>query len=441
MNLDAGRSADQAPLRIAYLFQQFPLPTEAFAVSDVAALLAQGHRVTIYTMKRSRPNERDLLSLCGVPAGLPIDRPSTSAALSWPKLMWRSRKPALALARRIAASTASAPREALEALLCIPRLVEIAERIKAGNVDVAHAFWSRHVGLVLPLLEADEAPALRSAFVGAYDLIADDFLVGMTLESAETVFSHAEANRAYVHRKAPRGATSQIISRGIPLLPLASDTRREPYRCITASALTPSKNVDDVINACALAREQEPRLTLHIFGDGPDKGRLEQLSRERGGSGWISFGGHVSRAELFTEMQRASLFLLLSRKPSERLPNVIKEALWAGCNVISANSEGIEELIPNPGIGQIVDPVTPERASTAVLQALGESEEDAVKRRVRARAMIEERFSSDHSMRRYVEAWHEAIARRLQSPRPPARRGGRSRRQAPPGARQVSPPR
>jgi len=87
MNLDARRSTDKAPLRIAYLFQQFPLPTEAFAVSDVAALLAQGHRVTIYTMKRSRRNERNLLSLCGVPAELPIDRPSVSSALSWPKLM------------------------------------------------------------------------------------------------------------------------------------------------------------------------------------------------------------------------------------------------------------------------------------------------------------------------------------------------------------------
>jgi glycosyltransferase involved in cell wall biosynthesis len=441
MTVNERRSADQAPLRIAYLFQQFPLPTEAFAVSDVAALLAQGHRVTIYTMKRSRRNERDLLHLCGVPAGLSIDRPSASGALSWPQLLWRSRRPALALARRIAASWASAPREALEALLCMPRLVEIAERIKADNVDVAHAFWSRHVGLVLPLLEAHEAPTLRSAFVGAYDLIADDFLVGMTLQSAETVFSHAGANRAYVNRKAPGEATRQIIARGIPLLPLASDARREPYRCITASALTASKNVDDVIDACALAREREPRLTLHIFGEGPDRARLEQLSRERGGGEWISFGGHVSRGELFAQMQRASVFLLLSRKPSERLPNVIKEALWAGCSVISAKSEGIEELIPDPGVGQIVDPVTPEGASAALVKALGESEEDAAKRRVRGRAMIEQRFSSDHSMRRYVEAWREAIARRRQPPRPPAPRAGRIRRQAPPAALPVSPPR
>ena len=68
--------------------------------------------------------------------------------------------------------------------------------------------------------------------------------------SAKTIFSHAEANRDYVERRAPAGALVRIVNRGIPLPPLAEGTR-DRFRFVTASALTPSKNVDGVIHVKA----------------------------------------------------------------------------------------------------------------------------------------------------------------------------------------------
>jgi glycosyltransferase involved in cell wall biosynthesis len=321
--------------------------------------------------------------------------------------MWRERKAAARLIHAITRSAASAPKTAAQAMLCLPRLLEIARRVRGA--DVAHAFWSRHVGLVLPILEAERAPPLRSAFVGAYDLIADDFLVGLTLDSAKVVFSHAEANRDYVERKAPAGALVRIVNRGIPL-PVLADSARDRFRFVTASALTEAKNVDGVIRAFAGVLRKEPAASLRIFGDGEERARLEQLARELNCAGAVTFGGHIARHGLFAEMQQAGVFVLLSKKLSERLPNVVKEALWAGCSVISSNSEGIEELIPDASIGRVVDPGDEAAVGRAMAAVLAETEEAAEARRIRARELIRERFSSERSMQRYVEAWREAMA-------------------------------
>ena len=416
-------------LRISYLIQQFPVPTETFAVSDIAALKALGHQVSVYTLKPPRRAEATLATLCGVPFDLPVYRPGWRGSLSWPRLLWRRRSEAGWLALRALARMPSAPVAALQALLCIPRLVEIAEQAGRES-DVVHAFWSRHVALVLPLLDRARRPCLRTAFVGAYDLVADDFILELGAVSTQILFSHAEVNRPFLERKAAPGAAVAIVHRGIPLMARDAGAERDPFRIITASALVESKNVDAVIRSFAEARAHEHRLTLRIYGDGPDRARLEALAARSGCADAISFGGHLSRAQLFEELQRASIFILLSKKPSERLPNVVKEALWAGCAVISSNSEGIDELLPNPGIGLIVDPDDPAAIAAALETLVAESPQAREQRRERAAAFVAAHFSSAASMAAYQQAWRGAISER---------RRGADGEAAMPLARDVSP--
>ena len=83
--------------------------------------------------------------------------------------------------------------------------------------------------------------------------------------------------------------------------------------------------------------------------------------------------------------------------------------------MISSNSEGIEELIPDAGIGQVVDPRDEAAIAKAMAAVLSDSDDAADARRERARELIRDRFSSEKSMQRYVEAWREAIAERMSS--------------------------
>jgi glycosyltransferase involved in cell wall biosynthesis len=405
--------ADRASLRISYIFPQFPVITQVFAVSDIAALRAQGHEVVVHTIKVPRSNEGAWLRRTSVPSDLPIRRPSFVGALRWPSLLWKRRAQVAYLVRRIAAQARSEPAAVVTALLSIPRVLEIGQEIEAGKADVVHVFWSRHPGMVLPVLAQSGSTAVRSAFVGAYDLVADDFFVDLTLAWSDLAFSHAETNRTYLQRRAPLGMPVHIIHRGIPLMERAVNIARDPKLWLTASSLTVAKNVEGVLRTFAQARGKRPDLRLDICGEGPDRARLEQICRQIGCFEAVTFRGHVERVELFRHMQRASVFLLLSKKPSERLPNVIKEALWAGCAIVSSPSEGIEELLPaDSRIGHIVDPDDHLAVAQAVHAILSEGDQDAQDRKERAGKLISERFSNDLSMRRYVAAWQDSMVHR-----------------------------
>jgi glycosyltransferase involved in cell wall biosynthesis len=73
------------------------------------------------------------------------------------------------------------------------------------------------------------------------------------------------------------------------------------YRCdgygdfvLSVNRLDRAKRIDLLLEAAAL----DSGLEVVIAGDGPDRGRLEQLARDRGLNGRARFAGHVSEEEL-----------------------------------------------------------------------------------------------------------------------------------------------
>ncbi len=409
-------SAESPPLRISYLFSQFPVPTQVFAVSDINSLRALGHEVVVHTVKTRDRNEEKHLRVCDVPPDLAIRRPSLRGAMRWPKLLWKMRGPVTYLVCQILRQAMRSPGVALTALLSIPRVIEMADEVLKLDADVVHAFWSRHGGMVLAVLGMLGARSERSAFVGAYDLVADDFLVDLALRWSEVAFSHAEANRNYVESKVPHNIPVNIVHRGIPLLALDESLERDPNLWITASSLALPKNVEGVLQAFALARRSRPDLKLEIYGEGPDRSRLEQCSRDLGCADAVRFCGHVRREDLFHHMQHAAVFLILSKKASERLPNVVKEALWAGCAIISSNSDGIGALIPDNSVGHVVAPDDASAVASAVQSVLAEAPQQADLRDRKGRKIIATGFSSELGMREYVAAWHRIRAAREEQP-------------------------
>lgn len=407
-----GPSPDIGRLRVSYVLSQFPLPTQAFAVSDILALRELGHEVVVHTLKPGRTDEEDRARLAGVPDDLVVLRPRARNLLRWPVLLWRARKRLPAVLGKCITGLGSAPVAAIQAILCIPRALEIVDEVRKCEADAVHLFWSRQSALVTAFLSGRGQRPVLTAFVGAYDLVADDFLVEMAMRSADVVFSHSEANRAWLERRGRSRDDMRIIRRGIPLLPLDQDAPRDPGRWITASALVPEKNVRAVVEAFARARETRPGLRLLICGEGPDRTALEKRTQDLGCADAVKFMGHVERSQVFSLMQQAGIFLLLSTKASERLPNVVKEAMWCGCAIVSAPTEGIAELLRDEGLGRIVDPFDTVALDRAIASLMEEAPEEASIRRERARLLIEAEFSARTNMSRYAETWQGLAALR-----------------------------
>jgi glycosyltransferase involved in cell wall biosynthesis len=394
-------------MKVSYVFPQFPVPTQTFAVSDIVTLQSMGHQVTVACLKAAPVDKEELFPKMGVPAGLEVSWANWRDLVPMFRSVVRRLPSMLDLARRIIWQGYHSPKEVAIALACLPRVAQIADELSAAKPDVVHCFWGRHPSMVLASIDASGSSPLRSIFVGAYDLVRADFLVDLGLANADIVFTHSESNGGFfAERHVP---AVNVVHRGIPLELQSQDSgERDADHIITASALTIEKNLGAVIDAFERALPARPRLRLTVCGDGPEAGRLHQVVERKGLRSRIAFKGHVPREALFAMMQEASVFLFLSIKPSERLPNVLKEAMLAGCTVVSSRSEGIFELIPSIKHGFVVDAHSPVEIDAALTAALDQTADELQHRQALNKEFIETNMSSSGSMAKYVLAWQGA---------------------------------
>jgi teichuronic acid biosynthesis glycosyltransferase TuaC len=131
--------------------------------------------------------------------------------------------------------------------------------------------------------------------------------------------------------------------------------------------LVPVKGLPDLIAAVSLARASSKSLDLAIIGDGPLKGELESLVRERGLEGSVHFIG--SRGpEQVAQWLAASDVLCLSSY-SEGCPNVVLEALSCGRPVVATDVGGAPEIVDHH-CGMLVPSGDPPAFARALLGAM-----------------------------------------------------------------------
>ena len=102
------------------------------------------------------------------------------------------------------------------------------------------------------------------------------------------------------------------------------------------------KRIDDILEVFKILRETVPAKLL-LVGDGPERSRLELLSRSMGISQDVRFLGKIEAVEEVLSI--ADLFLLTSGKESFGLAAL--EAMACQVPVISSDAEGIPEVNVN----------------------------------------------------------------------------------------------
>lgn len=121
---------------------------------------------------------------------------------------------------------------------------------------------------------------------------------------------------------------------------------------LTISRLDANKDVITIIKAFAIARAHYPKITLDIFGDGPEKENLQKLANELDVSSGVIF--HGFQQNIYEKLDTYCAFLFASK--SEGMPNVLLEALSAGLPCISSNCDfGPSEIIQNGDNGFLID--------------------------------------------------------------------------------------
>lgn len=124
-------------------------------------------------------------------------------------------------------------------------------------------------------------------------------------------------------------------------------------RCVAAARLVPKKGLGALISAFAEVVDDLPRWTiaLDIFGEGPDRPRLEAMIRQRNLDGIVRLRGRKSADELLGEYHKAHVFCSPSRR--EAFGIAALEARSAGLVVVGRRGNGHDEFLTD-GVDSIL---------------------------------------------------------------------------------------
>lgn len=409
MTLHCEEKCPAQDLRVAVVTMQCPAPPETFAARDVLALRRLGASVTIHSLRKTHSDHEALIQSFGL-SDIPRSYGGAGAALRGLGLMLRRPVEALRLIGTVILRERGQLRTLIRATAILPRVYEVTAEIEAGNSNIVHCFWGHYPSLVLELMERRRSLRLRSTFLGSYDLLDGLETSRTTAEKAACIFTHAHANMPALRHLGIAPDEVTVVHRGIDVDAISDVdcTRPRDIDILSVCRVIPRKGVRRLIEATRelVQRGYEPRVM--VIGTGASLPAMRELVAQYDLSRYIEMTGFRPIADVYDAMSRAQIFSLLSDELNDRLPNVVKEAMYLGCKCIVGESVGIEELVPGPDQGVIVKTQDPGELADIFATALDIP--DDLDRRERARQFIVTRFNTLESMKVYCATWQHALS-------------------------------
>jgi glycosyltransferase involved in cell wall biosynthesis len=170
---------------------------------------------------------------------------------------------------------------------------------------------------------------------------------------------------------------------------------------LSVGVLVEAKGFQELAAGLALL-PSEPPVHLFIAGEGPYRGALEQVVREKGVADRVTLLGNVAQKDMPRWYQAADLFCFGSWR--EGCPNVVLESLACGTPVVSTSVGAVPDLLEEERLGVLFAPRSPEAFTTALRQALARGWDRA------AIAVRGSRRSWNHAAKEYCAVFEQAIA-------------------------------
>ncbi len=406
-------------MKVIYVTVRFPVPTETFAGLDVLTLVRAGVEVRVLALRAPHRHHAQMIRERGL-SGIAIEVSTPRTWFAGVAYMLERPTKTLQLFGFIVRNSWRRPAHLAWSLLLLPSVMRCFQRIEQDRPDVVHLFWGHFPSMVGYLVARYLPGTVLSHFLGAYDL---EYHYGPTvpvIRDADLVWTHANINIPRLEALGVARRRIHVAYRGIDTGDVAADNTRVARRVVSAGRMIPVKAFDKLLHTFKLVHDRFADATLVIAGDGPERASLEQLSARLGIRDVVQFVGQIPQSDLFARYQQAQVFLFMPECPTDRLPNVAKEAALRGCAVVITNSTGMDELFTHGEDAFVVDYGDTASAAAHVNRLL---EEDDVRARMStaARQRIIDAFDVKNSMARYIESWTVAIATKSRSSGVPPR--------------------
>jgi len=203
------------------------------------------------------------------------------------------------------------------------------------------------------------------------------------------------------------------VSNGIPIKvdvprPLEDEITSfssEGFTVVTIGRLSVEKGHRDLIESFDLFSKGSPDARLLIIGEGPERGALEEMIKQKGLSGRVLLPGY--RDEAWRYLGFCKVFALSSW--TEGLPITLLEAMRAGVPVVATAVGGVPYALDHGKVGLLV-PSRDIDAMDLALKKVWKDEQSARERSFLAKDRVKREFSSVSMADRYIRLYREVLS-------------------------------
>jgi glycosyltransferase involved in cell wall biosynthesis len=166
--------------------------------------------------------------------------------------------------------------------------------------------------------------------------------------------------------------------------------------------LTPEKGQDCLVRALPAIRAVVPKTRLVLAGDGPERRRLERLTKELSMESFVHFAGHV---EDVSEIYKA-LDIFVFPSLEEPLGSSLIAAMAWGLPVVASAAGGVTEVVEADVSGKLFPPQHADALARATLDLLTDRQL-ATRLGHAARKRVQERFTADAMVEATLRVYSE----------------------------------
>lgn len=212
-----------------------------------------------------------------------------------------------------------------------------------------------------------------------------------------------EATQSLINKGAFNSSNVMTIYNGIDLSKytiIDNKKNKEYFTFLSVGRFSEQKDYPNLLYAVSKL-ELDKKVKFLIAGDGELRSDIESLINQLDLNHKVELLG--KRNDIPTLLNKANFFILSSKH--EGLPTVVIEAMACGAFVIATDCGGSAEIMGDTGI--LVPPQDSQALAQAMQQALSLTDEQIEVNNKRARKRIEELFSLEKSVEKWLEIYEQ----------------------------------
>ena len=259
------------------------------------------------------------------------------------------------------------------------------------------ARWVRTAGIpTVGVLHSDDT---------FYRALQDEFVFGAEYLRLSGIVCVSQELKEQVRQRNPADTTVKRIPYGVAIPTRAVEHTPRRFRIAYVGRLAEEqKRISELTYALIRVCRAIPGAEAVLYGDGPDKDRVEQILAKEGQGVQVRLAGRLPNSAIENELLECDVIALLS--DYEGLPIALLEAMACGCVPVCLEMQsGIPELIQHDVSGLIVK--DREDSFLAAMQSLAADPMLRQRLSKNARQTVVEQYSQEQSADRWADHLHE----------------------------------